>query len=179
VGQKTRYQRLQRLSDGPFPALTVRYARHYLADYPDHAPAWLMLGIALVALGRYEEAEQALAKAIQHWPSGERQIPLAHVGHLFEQSGDYDQAAAWYRKAIEADPRDATYRIFLGGVLAKQGRLHEAEEAHRGAVACAEGCSDEAYLNLGLVLRARERFRDAADCFREALRLDSEYRAAR
>lgn len=177
--QVKRYKRLQRLSNGPFQALTIRYARRYLADYPDHGPGWLLLGIALVELARYEEAEQALAKAIEHCPPEKRQIPLSHLGHLFRESGDYDQATVWYRRAIAADPADATYHIYLGAVLAKQGRLHEAEEAHRAAVDCAEGCIDEAYLNLGLVLRAQERFHDAADCFREAIHLDPEYRAAR
>jgi tetratricopeptide (TPR) repeat protein len=176
---RSRYQRLQRFSDGPFPALTIRYGRRILADYPEYGPAWMLVGIALVELARYEEAEQAFAKAMEHCPREKRQLPLAHMGHLFKEAGDYDQAAEWYRKAIEADPGDATYLIYLGGVLAKQGRFHEAEEAHRAAIECPEGCIDEAYLNLGFVLRARERFREAADCFREAIRLDPEYRAAR
>ena len=35
------------------------------------------------------------------------------------------------------------------------------------------------YLNLGPVLCARERFREAADCFRETIRIDPENRTAR
>jgi tetratricopeptide (TPR) repeat protein len=101
------------------------------------------------------------------------------MGHLFRESGDYEQAAGWYRQAIEACPEDATSHIFLGAMLARQGRLHDAAEAHRTATTCDEGCIDEAYLNLGLVLRALGRFTEAADCFREALRLDPEYREAR
>jgi tetratricopeptide (TPR) repeat protein len=177
--RERQYERLRRLSDGPFPALTISCARCYLADRPDHGPGWLLLGIALVELARYEEAEQALAKAIELCPSEKRQTPLSHMGHLFLEAGDYDQAAAWYRRAIEADPGDATYHVYLGAVLAKQGRLHEAEESHRTAIGCPEGCNDEAYLNLGLVLRAQERFEEAAHCLREAIRLDPEYRAAK
>lgn len=175
----SRYRRLRRFSDGPFPALTIRYGRRYLADYPWHGPAWMLVGIALVELARYEEAEQAFAKAIDLCPMHKRQIPFSQMGHLFREAGDYDQAAAWYRRAIEADPDDATYHIFLGAVLAKQGRLLEAEDVHRTAIACVEGCIDEAYLNLGFILRARERFAEAADCFREAIRLDPNYRPAR
>ena len=179
VDQKTRYKRLQRLSNGPFRALTILYARRYLRKYPDHGPGWMLLGIAFVELARYEEVEQALANSIERCPPEKRQIPLAHMGHLFDAAGDYEAAAAWYRKAIDADPIDATYRIYLGGVFAKRGRLYEAEEAHRAAVGCAEGCIDEAYLNLGFVLRAQERFAEAAHCFREAIRLDPAYREAR
>ena len=173
-----RFQHLKRLSNGPYPALTIRFGRRYLAEYPDHGPAWMLVGIALVELARYEEAEQAYAKAIDLCPPEKLQYPLAQLGHLFQQAGDYDQAAHWYQRAIDADPGDASSHIYLGGLRARQGRFHDAEEAHRAATECARGCIDEAYLNLGFVCRALQRFEEAADCFREALRLDPEYRAA-
>ncbi|MDG3005189.1 tetratricopeptide repeat protein [Paludisphaera mucosa] len=179
MGQRERFKRLRRISNGRFPALTIRVARRYLIDFPDHGLSWLLLGMALVQVSRYEEAEQAIAKSIDLSPPEKRRIPLSNMGHLFDQAGDYDQAAAWYRKAIAADPGVASGRIYLGAVLAKQGRLHEAEEVHRAAVGCPKGCIWEAYLNLGLVLRARERFHEAADCFREAIRLNPECREAR
>ena len=174
-----RYERLRRLADGDYAATAIRYGRRYLADYPEHGPAWLVVGRALVGLARYEEAEQAFAKAIDLCPPDKRQYPFFQMGHLFRAAGDFDLAADWYRRAIAADPDDATGLIFLGGMLAKQGRFAEAEEIHRAATACGEGCIDEAFLNLGFVLRARGRFAEAADCFREAIRLDPDYRAAR
>jgi tetratricopeptide (TPR) repeat protein len=139
----------------------------------------MRLGIALVRQARYEEAEQAYAKAIEFCPVEHQQTPFAQMGHLFREAGDYDQAAEWYRRAIDAAPNDASYRIFLGGVWAKQGRFYDAEEVHRAAIKCPEGCIDEAYLNLGFVLCALEQFGEAAECFREAIRLDPEYRAAK
>lgn len=175
---KSRLRRLKRLGDGDYPALTIRYGRRFLLDYPDVGIAWLYVGISLCSLARYEEAEQAYSKALEHCPADKRHIPLGQMGHLFRQAGDYDQAADWYRRAIEVLSDDATYWIFLGCMLAKQGRLHDAEETHRSATRCIEGCIDEAYLNLGLILRARERFGEAAECFREAIRLDPDYRAA-
>ncbi len=177
--RESRYQQLRRLSDGPYPALTIRYGRRYLRDYPDHGSAWMALGIALFELARYEEAEQALGKAIEFCPEDKLQCPFSQMGHLFRQQGDFEQAEKWYRKAIFADPADASYYIYLGAMFAKQGRFYEAEENYRTAIQCSEGCIDEAYLNLGLVLRARERFREAAECFREAIRLDPKYRAAK
>jgi tetratricopeptide (TPR) repeat protein len=177
--RKSRYERLWKLSNGDLPASTIRYARRYLADYPDHGPAWLLMGTALTEMGRYEEAKRALSKAIELCPLEKRQIAFSGMGHMFRQRGDYEQAEKWYRRAIEADPDDATYHIYLGSLFAKQGRLSDAEEVHRTAICCAEGCIDEAYLKLGLVLRAQERFQEAAECFREAIQLDPAYRAAR
>jgi tetratricopeptide (TPR) repeat protein len=179
VARKISYKQLQRLSDGPFAAQTVRYACRFLVDYPDHGPGWLLLGIALVELARYKEAERAIKKSIKLCPPNKRQIPLAQMGHLLKEAGKYDQAARWYRKAIVSDPDNAAYHIYLGAVLAKQGRLEEAEASHRTATRCPVGCIDEAYLNLGFVLRAQERFEEAAKSFREAIRLDPKYRAAK
>jgi Flp pilus assembly protein TadD len=179
VARRISYKQLQRLSDGPFPALTVLYANRFLVDYPDHGPGWMLLGIALVELARYKEAERAIKKSIKLCPPNKRQIPLAQMGHLHLEAGKYDKAATWYRKAIDSDPEDAEYHIYLGAVLAKRGRLEEAEASHRAATKCSVGCIDEAYLNLGFVLRAQERFEAAAESFREAIRLDPKYRAAK
>jgi tetratricopeptide (TPR) repeat protein len=37
---------------------------------------------------------------------------------------------------------------------------------------------DEAHLNLGLVLRSRERYREALECFERALELSPDYESA-
>lgn len=179
MSQAARSARLKRLHRSPYAALTIRYGRRYLHDFPQDGAGWMMVGIALVEVARYEEAEQAIGKAIELCPPEKRQYPLSQMGHLFREAGDFEQAAEWHRRAIAAAPNNADFRISLGGLLAKQGRFIEAEEVHRTAIVCSEGCIDEAYLNLGYVLRARERFAEASDCFREALRLDPDYRAAR
>lgn len=177
--QKARFRRLLRLSEGPYPALTICYARRYLESYPQHAPGWANLGLALIELAHYQEAEEALTLSLQLCPESKRQYPMAQLGNLFCAKGDCAAAERWYRRAMEADPHEATWHIFLGSMLAKQGRLQEAEKVHRTATACDRGCIDEAYLNLGLVLRALERFQEAADCFRASLRLDPKCRVAR
>jgi Flp pilus assembly protein TadD len=87
---------------------------------------------------------------------------------LAEDQADIAAAEEWYRRAVQARPTDATSYIYLGAMLAKNGRLDEAEVCHRQATGCLEGCIDEAYLNLGYVLRAQGRYLDALECFREA-----------
>jgi len=175
----SRYERLRRIEDADLPGLTVLRARRFLARYPDHAPCWVLLGRALLELARYDEAVAALSEALRLCPAENRWIPLAQFGHLYKQKGEYDEAAAWFRQVIEAAPWDATGRIYLGGILALRGRLPEAEAIYREATEeCFDGCIDEAFLNLGFVLRAQERFAEAAACFRDALQIDPHYRAA-
>jgi Flp pilus assembly protein TadD len=177
--RSSRKRRLERLSEGPFAALTILDAQSYLADYPRDVRAWILLGVALADLARYDEAERALATALDFCEDEDRCWVMVSMGTLFRESGRFEQAASWYRQAIEAAPEEATFPIYLGAMLAKQGRFAEAEAAHRAATACTAGHVEEAYFNLGLVLRAQERFEEAAACFREAIRREPGYREAR
>ena len=71
--------------------------------------------------------------------------------------------------------------MFLGSVLARQGRLAEAKRCHRQATRAPEDdrlARDEAYFNLGLIFRAERRYREALACFDRAIALDSKYTAA-
>ena len=174
------YRRLTRISSKErYPALTEHRARLFLSHWPNDSAGWLILGNALVQMARYEEAQEAIEKSISLCPKDSKSIPLGQMGHLFRERGMYEEAASWYRKASVAEPEDATYRIFLGSVLEKEGRLREAEKTLRSAAICPEGCIDEAYYCLGLVLRDQQKFEEAAKCFQEAIRLDPNYRIAR
>jgi tetratricopeptide (TPR) repeat protein len=176
---QARWSRLRAAHKADLPALTVARALEFLREHPECGPAWKVLGAALVDLARHDEAEHALKQALSLCPPDKLWIPLAEIGHLHKARGEYKAAVAWYRRAIDKMPEEASGYIYLGGVLAKSGRLKEAEAAHRAAIRCTEGCRDEAYLNLGLVLRAQERYDEAATCFEQALKLDPKYVAAR
>jgi tetratricopeptide (TPR) repeat protein len=182
--RQARFERVMAAHKAGLSALTILRARRYLDECPGEGPldyfVWFWLGETLAELGRYGEAEEALTNALRLCPEGRERVPLCEMGHLNGRRGEYQRAADWFRKAIEAAPRHAGGYIHLGSVLSLQGRLREAEEVHRTAIeTCYEGCLDEAFLNLGLVLRAQERFDEAAECFREAIRIDPGYRDAR
>lgn len=85
----------------------------------------------------------------------------------------------WYGKVIELRPYDAGEYIYLGAAYALAGQLNEAESWYRKGIECPMGATEEACLNLGLVLRARGNTVDAARYFRQALEIDPEYDEAR
>ena len=179
-----RFKRVKAASHAGLAALTILQARRYLDECSGDETldffVWYWLGTALVVLCRYDEAEDALTIAVRLCPDDKQRYCLIKLGQLDEQRGDYERAAGWFQKAIEVAPRDNSAYIYLGGIRAKQGRHREAEEVCRTAIeTCYEGCLDEAMLNLGLALLAQERFDEAAECFREAIRLDPGYRDAR
>ena len=101
------------------------------------------------------------------------------MGNLFREKGDDAAAERWYREAISHRPDDTQGYIYLGGFYARRGRLAEAEAVHRQGTLCKKGCIDEAYHNLGLVLRAQERFEEALACFQRAVEIDPQYKEAR
>jgi tetratricopeptide (TPR) repeat protein len=115
---------------------------------------------------------------IQSAPIDQLYQGYRNLGHLCQDQGRYDEAEEWYRKAVELKPEGAGRRIFLGALLAQKGDLSGAEACHRKATQCVGGCVDEAYLNLGLVLRAQERYEEALECFNKALEITSDYEEA-
>lgn len=157
------------------PALTVEIARLHLAAEPEDRSALLMYAEALTDLSRYGEARAAAERALAMSPADEparRASALRLIGRLHEARSELREAEGYYREAMAAAPVHASAYIHLGGMLARNGRLEEAEALHRQAIACAEGAIGEAFLNLGLVQRARGDYVGALTSLREALRLD-------
>jgi tetratricopeptide (TPR) repeat protein len=179
---KTRQQRFRELVsmwNQELFAGVIESAKEYLKDFPNHDLVRLYYGIALYELARYEEAKKALLQIIKECDPEHLAYLYSQMGHLYKKKGEFQKAAQWYRKAVKAEGREAGYWIFLGAVLALDGKLLEAEECHRQATKCRTGDFSEAYLNLGYVLRAQEKYTKALVCFEKALELDPKYKEAK
>ena len=161
-------------------ALLFELATDYTQHYPHNYWGWVVLADALGDLARYKEAERALRQAQRLVPPDRRGNVSAHRGHLYDTKCDLRRAERWYRRALRESRGKNKMRclIYLGGVLARQGRLDEAEQCHRKAVGLDSDPQDEAYYNLGLVLRARGKYKDALKYFNRAVRIDPAYTIA-
>jgi tetratricopeptide (TPR) repeat protein len=173
------FRELDTIVDQDLFASTIALARSYLKDFPEHYLVRLQYGIALYKLGRYKEAKKEISQVIKIYKLQRTDIPYRCMGNLYKQKGDYRRAAEWYRKAIDLKPDDAGNFIHLGTVLALDGKLSEAEACHRRGIKCKEGPVDEAYLNLGYMLTAQEKYKEALKCFEKALELDPKYKEAK
>jgi tetratricopeptide (TPR) repeat protein len=158
-------------------ATCVFLAERWLRDHPDDLWVTHRYAEMLYKMTRYDEAIRVYTDAIEKF--GDHRWGIYNqLGHLFRYRGNFPEAENWYRKAADEDPDEAASFIFLGSVQARQGNLKAAEASHRRATTCTAGCIDEAFHNLGLVLRGQGRFTEAAECFRKAIEVDPEYKDA-
>ena len=176
---KAQVRDIQRFDDRDMVACTLESSRRYLAAHPK---SWFILyyhASSLHRMARYTESLAALRRAARLCAPTHLCLIYSRVGKIHDDRGALGLAERWYRRAIAQSPSKAGNYIFLGAFLARTGRLQEAEAVHRRATRCKKGCIDEAFLNLGLVLRALERYSDARKCFQRALEIDPKYKEAR
>lgn len=158
----------------------ARYLCERLLDLdPGHWPTLIRYASTLVEFCLYKEADEALDQAEAIIPIPKRRLIHAERGHLFDRMGDFDNAMQEYLKAHELDPNDTGYLIYAAGVAFRSGAIPQAEVLARRALTCSEGCLDEAYFNLGGFLLAQRRYREARECYVQALQIDPDYSSAK
>lgn len=104
-----------------------------------HNPhAYAVLGMAKIFLGRADEAEHYILRALTLSPRD----PFAYVWREFAGAaklylGEWDAAAAWFHRAPEAERSHPLHNFFLAAALAWQGRSNDARTAARRGFALA------------------------------------------
>jgi tetratricopeptide (TPR) repeat protein len=169
-----RFEQLMAAFEAGHPALSIELGKLVLAEEPDLVPALMIYGSALASVARHDEALAVFEHVLQVAPPESYRRIYQEIGHIHRARGEPREAEVAYRRASAYAPLDASPYIYLGGMLAGLGRLSEAEELHRSATRCVEGCIDEAWLNLGFVLRAQGRYFEALECFRRVLALEAD-----
>ena len=160
-------------------ATVVRLAEPWLMNHPDDLPVTCWYAESLFRMADYGKASSVLESALESFDKlGAKHFLYLTFGALERYRGCYSESEEWYREAIKTRPSYADPYIFLASALAKQGKLADAEHILRKAINCKNGAVDEAYYNLGLVLRGQGRFTESSDCLRSALGLDPDYEAA-
>ena len=163
--------------DNDQAATCVILCRQWLRDNPDDLSVIHDYSTILYKMARFDEAIAVYNDALQRFPDDRWGI-YNQLGHLHKYRGAMIEAENAYQQAIDSKPEEATSYVFLGAVQAIQGKLADAEKTHRLATQCPEGFIDEAYHNLGLVLRGQGRLAEAKECFEKAIEIDHDYGAA-
>jgi tetratricopeptide (TPR) repeat protein len=134
------------------------------SDLPIPAP-FAILGEALLALGRKDEALTTLARGLEKFPKdGDL---TARMAMALSRSGRFSEALPLFGRARKGREREPTFLAQFAYVLGRTGQL---EEAERLAIRAASGGSVEGKVVLGFVRSRRGQYADAEKIFSEVER---------
>ncbi len=119
------------------------------------AQAHSIIGRGKIFVGRAEETEAHVAEALRLSPRDTLAYTwMMHAGAAKLHLGSWEQAAAWFRRAIEANRNNPYPHFEAAASLAQLGRLDEAHSAVKAGLA----------LNLAFsVSRARTAWTEMSD----------------
>jgi tetratricopeptide (TPR) repeat protein len=143
--------------------------------HPDVARDLTCFGRTLIELGKREEADLVLERALR---AGRTAIALSpdkvtarvNLGLALQAQGKLDESVAAYREAIRLKPGLAEAYNGLGLALQAQGKLDEAIAAHREAIRLQPDYA-YAHSNLGAALGKQGKLDESVAVHREAIRL--------
>jgi serine/threonine-protein kinase len=157
------------------PGESIRYLQAALAIRPRTAALYDSLGVALLGIGRFDEAIEHYQEALRLEP----EYALSHnnLGFVLQARGRLDEAIAHYRHALRTDPLVAEVQCNLGGALVARGRHDEALEPLGQAVRIAPRMP-QAHAHLCTALKARGGPRAVIAHYRQVLRTDPDFALA-
>jgi tetratricopeptide (TPR) repeat protein len=174
-------------------AEAVAHLERAVGLFPEFGAAHYALARAYRALGRREDAENAVARHAQfgaRWPAVEDPL-LAGVSALREDAGalvqrgvkradagDLEGAIAAHVAAVALNPSFAQAHANLIGLYGRVRNWKEAEEHYRAVVKLGVNVSD-AHYDYGVLLGLQEQWDAAAEAYRLALALNPQYAQAR
>jgi tetratricopeptide (TPR) repeat protein len=121
---------------------------------PGHGAAWAQLAWLHARAGRAVAADRALVPAMRH--AGNSPAVADLIGTTCSLQGDHTAARDWYRRAVEAEPARADYRINLASAELFLGATAAAEAQVRAVLARTPDHAQAHWLLAGLAT-ARDR----------------------
>jgi tetratricopeptide (TPR) repeat protein len=95
-----------------------------------------------------------------------------HYGAVRERRGEWEQAEALYRRAVEEDGDLPQAHKALGDALYRRGGYEEAAESYRRAIALKDDLGDDVYFRLGNIHYKRMERPEAVRLWRRALEIN-------
>jgi tetratricopeptide (TPR) repeat protein len=169
---------LSRLSEAKHEQVRETIDRLYYVQ--EAAPSYMHSAIhyqrisGLAALDDLSEAERELQEREAQLQTREDKELFAsgcvNLGAVYGLEGKYDQAAKWFRKALEVQPDKHEAWNNLGNVYAEKQEYDRAIEAYRRALEIKPD-DHEAWNNLGNVYAEKQEYDRAIEAYRRALEI--------
>jgi len=139
-----------------------------LDEEPDSSQYHAAMGNALIASGRFEEAEASYRQAIENDFPGKAGVFLNKMGHACMLAGAFERAESAFRRTVEAFNEEPIFHCDLGDALVMLGRLDEAFRSYGDAVRVNPAFEGTYYHRLGNLLMKENRAPEAVDAFHRA-----------
>lgn len=156
---------------GNLPLAETLY-RQLIAEAPNSADAWHLLGALYVQAKRPAEAVEPIERAIALDP--DNPTFYSHLGAAYGELGNHEQSLKHLRKAVQLDPNAATAHYNLGTALRNAEQIEPAIESFRRSAALDPKAS-ETHFNLANALRDLKRYGEAETSYRAAIALRPNY----
>jgi protein O-mannosyl-transferase len=155
---------------------TVTLFRHAIEVTDNNWGALAILSHTLLQQNRVDEAMPYVTETLRLRPN----LAEAHInyGGALSRRGDFDAAAAQYRKALESDPESPDAHEGLGVIQTEKGQLDEALANLTAAEKAMPGDANKHY-NLGRLYGLADHPDLAVAEFAEAVRIQPDDAAAR
>jgi tetratricopeptide (TPR) repeat protein len=153
----------------------IELARKTARLAPDWDEPYYLSGVSLYFVGRFPEAGQDLARAVELNPNSARALFLEAAALL--NQGKRKEAEQCLRRALALEPNNARFHCHLGLLLARQNQEVAAEESFRKAIALSPKYA-VSYYELGKLLVQSNRLPEAAEALSRAVDYDPGLSAA-
>jgi len=147
----------------------------YLRYRPDDIEARFDHGECLRILSRNKQSEDEFLFVAKAGEKYSRRVVHSRLGMLYDGWGKRGLSEAHWEQACASDDAPGWAWIMRGANLAEMEDFPNAEACYRKALDCEDCDKDEAYLNLGYVLRAQKNYIDAEAAFARALEITPDY----
>ena len=168
------YERIFNAYDGDFASYTIELSRIYLQKREDDEHdglVWAMYGDSLRKVGLFNEAQEALAKALCFLSSEQLHLFYGIEGWFHRSQGNYERAASSFKKAAELKPQMGSYLVLQGDMLLKLGRIDAAGKWFKQAL-MRDVDADEVYANLAHIAQMKGYYEVARDYLMKSLEID-------
>ncbi|MEO5358820.1 MAG: tetratricopeptide repeat protein [Nitrospirota bacterium] len=128
----------------------------------------------LTHLGKDDEAKRYYDKSLPYWREGRQPHLYKLLAISYMKDANYGEAALYFRKSLELNPKDLDVINYLGLVLMYTGKNDQALSYFNRGLALKPG-TWEMVFNKGLALMALGRAAEAAAAFRETLAINPDY----
>lgn len=135
-----------------------------IEEAPGFLPLYVLLGDAYRLIGKTNDAINEYRMAI--WIDSTNVIAYRSLCALYEEQGDYDNAAEIYKKLIEMHPNDPLLHSNLANILYLKGEVKEAISYYQTAITLNPNKNWTSVIaqTLGYVLQESKENFDAAIC---------------